>query len=162
MLCTEEGCSNEAEFSYIWPWGAQGACCGSHRTHLMQRAQQQLDTNIQFTVLDPGKPMPVSRDERAQLRAKIIVLEEDVAERDRRIALHVKNGGEQVEEMRRLRGLVTRLEQELAEAKETVDTALRDRDDARTQAGLAIQERDRLELLVRAPFDNHDTTPPNA
>ena len=87
MLCTEDGCKEEALYTYIWPWGQDGACCSLHRLQLNQKATQQLDTVLQFTMIDPGRPAPVSRDERIGMRAKIMVLDEDIRERDGRIAM---------------------------------------------------------------------------
>lgn len=162
MLCTEDGCNEPAEFSYIWPWGTQGRCCGKHRVQLMQRATQQLDTTLSFTILDPGRPLPVSRDERAALRAKIIVLEEDVSTLNGTIAQHVRNAGELAEELRRTRGIATRLETELAEARANLEVALSDRDQARADCGVALQERDRLELIIRNPGDTSRPAPPTA
>lgn len=160
MLCTEEGCDKEAEYTYIWPWGTDGACCSTHRLTLNQRATQQLDTVLHFTMIDPGRPVPVSRDERIGLRAKIMVLEEDVRERDGRIGMLAQAGTEHVDEIRRLRAIGSRLQEEVNAAHERLEQAERERDDARTAAGVAIQERDRLELLVRNVGSHPATTPP--
>lgn len=163
MLCTEEGCKADAEFSYVWPWGTQGVCCGIHRVHLQQRAEQQLSTQLFFTILDPGKPQPVSRDERAGLRAKIMVLEEDVQSQNSLIAQHVSANSQQAEELRRQRGIITRLEGELREARDALELAEQDRDNARAECGNALRERDRLELMIRSyPADTSDTEPPTA
>ena len=151
MLCTEEVCKEEALYTYIWPWGQDGACCSLHRLQLQQKATQQLnlELGLNFTAIDPGRPVAVSRDERAQLRAKIIVLEDDNRDANARISQLTTAGAELVEEVRRMRAIGSRLQEELNDANARAEQAERERDDARASAGLAIQEKDRLELLVR-------------
>lgn len=150
QACSEPGCLKPAEFSYIWPWGDQGVCCGAHRLTLDQRARQQIKRGaLQFSVLNPNAAPAITRDERTQLKARIYTLEEeakDWAARCERLNQHAQQASDS------LGRATTRefaLTQELAEVKRERDLALDDAKEARVAAGRAIAERDRLQTTLQ-------------
>ena len=149
MLCDE--CDKPAEFTGVWPWGAPIKVCSVHRLSANQKATQQLDipAGIPFSVIDPNKPVELGRDERTQLRAAIITRDDELADLNRRIVSTSKANGELVEEVRRLRGVSAGLEKQLSDAVKARDEAIETRDKALADAGAAITERDRRELLLR-------------
>ena len=150
MFCTEEGCKAEAEFSYIWPWGTQGVCCGQHRLTLQQKAQQQIKRgSLHFTVLNPGKLPDLSRDERTQLRARILTLEDELQAKDARVADIVKDKEQLATVAHEYRTKANSLSHELKEAHKNLDVMRGERDKAKAQAGEAIAERDRLDRILR-------------
>jgi len=81
MNCTVDGCLKEATHTFVWPWGAEGACCSAHIVIVQQRATQTRGPRgaVTFVPLAPDRPREVTRDERVALVSKAIAAE---AERD--------------------------------------------------------------------------------
>lgn len=157
MLCDE--CDKPAEFTGIWPWGADIKVCSLHRLTTNQKATQQLDipNGITFAAIDPNKPVELGRDERTQLRAQILTRDDELADLQRRVVTQTRASTELADEVRRLRGVNSGLESQLKDAKANLETALAERSKALADAGKAITERDRLELVLR----NASTSPSN-
>lgn len=149
MLC--DNCDKPAEYTGAWPWGDPIKVCRAHMLEANQKARQQLDipTGIPFSVVDPGKPVELGRDERTHLRAQILTRDDELADLNRRIVTTSKANAELAEETRRLRGVSTGLEKQLNDCKAELIEALASRDKALADAGHAIAERDRLELTLR-------------
>lgn len=149
MLCDE--CDKPAEFSGVWPWGAPIKVCSTHRLSTNQKATQQLaiEGGIPFSVLDPGRPVELGRDERTQLRAAIITRDDELADLQRRVTDSARANAELAGEVRRLRGITEAQARDLQDAQATAARLQQERDDAKASEGHAITERDRLELIVR-------------
>ena len=149
MLCDE--CDKPAEFTGVWPWGKPIKVCARHQLSTNQKATQQLDiqNGIAFSVIDPGKPVELGRDERTQLRAAILTRDDELADLQRRVTDSARANAELADEVRRLRGITEAQARDLGDARDKVERLQQERDDAKASEGHAITERDRLELIVR-------------
>lgn len=156
--CTEEGCKAEAVYTYVWPWGADGACCSLHRTHVQQKADALDRGPMNFTAIDPGRPVPVSRDERTQLRAALMTAEEDMRSAQERAAILYAENAKLREQLRQKFGAVQELEFQLNDRRADIARLTEERDAARADAGEAQQEAAEL----RAMLPRHDEPPVGA
>lgn len=90
--CDVDGCGDDAVWNYAWDWGQQGVCCAKHLTVLLQKASQ-LNRTVMYTAVVPATPPPLTRDQRTQLIASKMVLEEELVEaRARGLELYRKVG----------------------------------------------------------------------
>lgn len=159
-ICTEQGCDQEAEYAYVWPWGEAGECCGRHRTYLQQKATQQIKRGpLHFTPLDPGRPLAINRDERARLRAEVMVRDEDnAALRSQLVQMH-KDLDVLNTEAKRLRGVERHLTEKLRVASLDIAELRKARDELVDELGKVTADRDRLATLARVDARNADTKP---
>lgn len=150
MICSEEGCNEEALYTYVWPWGQEGSCCGVHRVVVNQRSTQMLDRGeLQFSVIDPNRPKEVSRDERARLRAEILVRDEDIASLKNQVAGLHSSQAKLADEARRLRAANNYLTNEAKHAAEALAKMTTERDQALADLADVTVDRDRLAVLAR-------------
>jgi len=68
--------SQVATHAYSWDWGEKGVVCAQQAT-ILQQIAQQVGRNVQLTPLQ-DVPVPMGRDERAQLLARALVAEEEI------------------------------------------------------------------------------------
>lgn len=147
--CTEPGCGEDAIYSYVWPWGEEGACCSRHQINVQQRAQQ-LDRQVSFTMIDPNRPKVITRDERSQLIAARLSAEAEITEVKARSAALYESNTKLAEELRRLRAREQVLTAELGDAKGRAEEALEARDKAVADLADAQAEMERLGVLAAA------------
>lgn len=81
MQCTLDSCPKPAEYTFVWPWGTDGACCQGHVIVVQQKAKSARGKfgQVSFTRLNPDRPVIITRDERVELHSARLVAE---AERD--------------------------------------------------------------------------------
>lgn len=90
QLCSQANCGKEAISSYTWEWGESGVCCAEHQFTLNQTAGQ-ISRTISFAPLSLSDP-PLERTERVQLKARALVLEEELQDaKNRGAALYQEN-----------------------------------------------------------------------
>lgn len=147
-MCTEDGCREVAAFTYVWPWGAPGACCHGHRLHVAQRSANLGRGEVQFVAIDPHFKPPVSRDERTLLMAAKMSAEEETKQALARGSELYASNQRLTQEGQRLTAEKNQLAAELAAVTKDRELALQERDDARAAAGKAQAEADRLKLLL--------------
>lgn len=68
--------SKVATHAYSWDWGEKGVCCAEQVT-ILQQIAQQVGRGVLITPLQ-DVPVPMGRDERAQLLARALVAEEEI------------------------------------------------------------------------------------
>jgi len=148
-LCTiDPECKSEALYSFVWPWGEAGTCCAVHTVHVNQKADALGRGPVQLMAIDPGRPQTISRDERARLRADIIVRDEDCqALKSQIVELHKSNDA-MATEARRLRARTAHLEGVAKDAADDLEAAREERDEAVAALADVTTERDRLRVLV--------------
>lgn len=148
VLCGEDGCQEEAIYSYVWPWGTPGTCCAHHSILLNQRASQQLDIpgGLRLVALDPARKPEITRDERAHLRANIMVRDDEITGLKAHIARLAKNSSELGEQLQRAR----RLERDAVALHEQLDQVLAERDAALAEQTELKAEVARLQLIISA------------
>lgn len=150
--CTEPGCKAEAVYTYVWPWGEDGACCSLHRTHVQQKSDALERGQMNFTAIDPGRPVPVSRDERTQLRAALLTAEEDMRSAQERAAILYAENAKLREALRQKTAAINELEAQVNDRRADIARLTEERDGARADAGEAQQEAAELKaMLPRAP-----------
>lgn len=152
LKCQEEGCSELAAFTYVWPWGEQGACCAGHQFLVNQRAANLGRDCPQFTaVAANAAPVVLSRDERIGFNARILTLEQECADqRNYAGELYTANASLQAEVQR----LITRnvhLETTVRSLTSERDQATKERDEARGAAADAAREVAQLKMLIPPP-----------
>jgi chromosome segregation ATPase len=103
---------------------------------------------MQFIALDPGRPQPISRDERTQLRAALMTAEEDMKAAQTRAALLYSENQTLREEARRQKGRILEVEKQLGERKADIVRLTDERDAARADAGEAQQEVAELQAML--------------
>jgi hypothetical protein len=152
LKCTEEGCDKLAEFTYVWPWGEEAACCGEHRVVVGQRATALGRDCPQFTAVAAlQRPPTLTRDERVNFRAQILTLEEEVKDqRGYAGELYASNAG-LTAEVQRLTQRGVHLEATVNALSQERDNAVSERDEARRVAAEVSQELARVKLLVPPP-----------
>jgi chromosome segregation ATPase len=67
LQCDEPGCTNPADFTYRWPWGAEGARCSQHEPGLRQHAER---LNREVTIVPLHAPAPPEAHTLATLTAE--------------------------------------------------------------------------------------------
>lgn len=151
-LCTfDKGCREPAVFSFMWPWGEACTCCSLHRIHVQQRSDSLERGPINFTVLDPHKPVSLARDERTQLRASIMSLEDELRDAKARGQEFYVMNTQLADEIRRLRARAAELESQVKDRTAERDQAMLERDNALADASDANTEVSRLKALMPAP-----------
>jgi hypothetical protein len=148
FLCSEPGCKEVAVYTYVWPWGQEGACCSVHRTHVQQKMDALDRGQMNFTVIDPGRPVPISRDERTQLRAGLMTAEEDMRAAQGRAATLYTENMKLREDLRRERAARAELEAQLQDRAVEIAHLTDERDSARADAGEAQQEAADLRAML--------------
>jgi chromosome segregation ATPase len=152
LKCQEEGCSELAAFTYVWPWGEQGACCAGHQFLVNQRATNLGRENPQYTAVAAGQaPVHLERDERVNFRAQILTLEDEVKEqRTYAGELYTANAGLNAE-VQRLTQRNVHLEATVKALSEERDFAAKERDEANQVANDLSRELAQVKLLVPPP-----------
>ena len=89
MICNlSDNCQNPPTISYVWPWGEQGCACATHAP-LLAQTERNTKRKVQIASLTPGAAPRLTRDERVAHHAKVLALEEELAEsRARGAELH--------------------------------------------------------------------------
>lgn len=144
--CTQ--CDEPATFAYQWDWGEKGVVCSTHAT-LLQQTAGQLSRTVQITPLVPAAGAPLQRDERTQLKAAALVLEEELEEaKSRGLDLY-----RQVQELTRTNhGLTVREREAKAQLKDreleviNLQGKLEERD---AEHGELVAEIERLRALEK-------------
>lgn len=149
VMCSEKGCANTAAFSYVWPWGEQGACCHSHRLHVQQRAENLGRGVPHFVAVDPNYVPPITRDERTQLIAAKLSAEAETADVKLRNATLYDGHTKLSQECKRLRDLNEQGVAQIADQAALIDRLISERDAARADAATAQAEVERLRLLLK-------------
>jgi len=147
-MCTENGCSSVAAFSYVWPWGAPGACCQAHRLHVQQRSTNLDRGPINFVAIDPHYVPPITRDERTQLIAAKMSVEQDLADVKARSAELYAHHTKSTAEARRLATLNAELVSQVGDLKATCDRLVSERDAARADTATAQLELERVKAML--------------
>lgn len=151
MQCVETGCQNHPEFAFMWPWGEAAACCSAHRINVQQKSDALDRGPISFTVLDPHKPEPLTRDARTGLIAARLAAEEEANEVKAECQRLTQERDKLVEEGRRLHARVRTLEEQLGTEKGRADLAIVERDTALADLHDERQAHERTKLLVPTP-----------
>lgn len=149
-MCTEKGCTNVAAYSYVWPWGEPGACCQNHRLHVQQRSTNLDRGQIYFVAIDPHYVAPITRDERTQLIAAKLSLQQDLDDVKARSAELYALNTKATAEARRLTSMNAELTSQLADAKTLVDRLVSERDAARADTATAQLELQRVKAMLPA------------
>lgn len=159
-LCTVDKCHETASALYAWDWGEQGACCQKHQYLLNQRGQQ-LGRTCTFTPLQAVTPA-LGRDERQQMYAKQLALEDELAASKNQAAeLYNDNNRLRLahaQQLSRANDLQSQLDDHKARLKEIAlerDEMTRQRDDARAEA-------ESMKLLVPPPDKRPAINPPQS
>jgi len=150
-ICTvEDGCPEPAIATYMWPWGASGACCARHQVVLGQKSAQ-LKRPVQISPLRPGAEQPVTRAERIQSKATILALQEEIEESRVR-------GMELYRSTTELQAAVRTLQAQKLELEANLQEARRQNDELREQNGKLRQvaanenaELQQLRALTKQP-----------
>ena len=155
--CTH--CEKEATASYVWDWGETGLACPEHQVILRQQAAR-LHRGVSISPLQPGAPTPITRDERIASKARIMALEEEIAECQAR-GLELYRAHEAVQaQLRTETAKRTALELELQTQRARVDELLEQVGLARQDAARENDELQRLRALVpRDPPPEVDAHP---
>ena len=91
-ICDRDGCGEPAVFAYQFDWGEAGKCCAKHAT-LLQQVANQIGRTVALHPLLPATNAPLTRDEKTQLVAKHLVLEQELEEvKARGLDLYRVNG----------------------------------------------------------------------
>lgn len=72
-----EQCDKPATLTYRWEWGETGIVCDEHGA-LLQQKSESLNRRVTVHPRQAPAPAPIGRDERVQLTAKALVLEEEL------------------------------------------------------------------------------------
>lgn len=144
MQCSFPECPNEASVSYSWPWGEDGCACDLHRVVLTQRSIR-LKRQVAITVLQPGAPRPIGRDERIAYEARILAM------------------GAELDEVRGRSLTIQQAHAELARQAKTDKAALRVLEDGNRMAKETIEDlreklsaSERERVALRAELDRRD------
>jgi hypothetical protein len=85
-------CGARAVFAYQWDWGEKGMCCAHHAT-LLQQIASQIGRGVACYPIQATAPEPLTRDERTTLKARALVVEEELEElKSRGLDLYRVNG----------------------------------------------------------------------
>jgi predicted Rossmann fold nucleotide-binding protein DprA/Smf involved in DNA uptake len=157
MQCTCQGCDQEARFSFVWAWGADGVCCERHRFILGQQARS-LKRACTIAPLDPGAPKPIGRDERVAFHAKVLALEEELQELQARGLTLTESHQELSRQLRTATAQKRTVEAELEAHRERVAELGQELAKAQQAAARANADVDRLSARlaayeVESPFD---------
>lgn len=151
-------CGEPATQAYSWEWGEKGVCCDKHAVLLQQIAKQVERT---LTLVPLQQPIaPPTRDERIAMRAKQMVLEEELeAAKLRGLELYRTNQ-QCIAEMRLAKVRSEEAHVQFIECQKQVNTlieevAKRDAENARL-----LSEVQRLQLLES--FQPSQPEPPDA
>jgi len=83
IVCSVEGCENEAAWTYAWAWGEEGACCAAHRS-LIESQSVNLGRGVIFTSIDndtnPGKKKSYSAPQIVALAPELGAAKMKIAE----------------------------------------------------------------------------------
>lgn len=147
--CDVDGCELIALASYVWDWGEQGVCCGTHQTILGQKATA-LKRQIRFAALNPGAPPPLTRDERAMLIAQKLSAEAEADEIKARNADLMQVNKQLALQVQTLTTVRRELEaqQRDAEGKRVEADGIADR--LRAEAAELADELSRLRIIAEA------------
>jgi hypothetical protein len=159
MQC--EHCESPATFEYRWHWGQGGLVCEKHRINVTQKAEQ-LATVPQWIPLTPGRPDPMTRDERTQMYASVLALEDEVKDAKRR-GLDLYNSNTQLaNECQRLSSRNTYLEAQIVDAKADVEKVAAERDRLFDELAAARMDLDRIKAYMPTPTPQQQPTQPPA
>lgn len=157
MQC--EHCEQPATYQYVWPWGATGLVCLKHMQLVNQKAEQ-LQATPTWVALTPGRPEPMTRDERTALYAAKLALEDEVKDAKAR-GLDLYNSNTQLaRECQRLSSRNTYLEAQVVDAKAEVDKAVTERDSLFNELASARMDLDRMKAFLPTPPAAPPAAPP--
>jgi len=154
--CTaKEGCTNEAVAQFVWPWGDNGLCCAEHQIVVQQQAHA-LRQQVSLQALQPGAPLPITREERIAAHATALALGEENAEL-RATSMDLYRKVEELQaSLRTELSKAVALEASLAEARSEVERLRATTGKLRQEAADATTEARRLRTLIPQKLD----TPP--
>lgn len=144
--CDQDGCSEPATLAYRWDWGQTGVVCATHGA-LMQQTSQNLSRGVVVHPIQKAAPAPLTRDERVQLTARALVLEEEVkALQGVGQKLNAKNADLQLQ----LNSAIVsgrELKAQLGDAAVKLENMQKTEDDLRAENGRLLVELERLRGL---------------
>lgn len=145
-VCDTPGCNEPATLAYRWDWGQTGVSCAKHAALAQQKATS-LKRAVVIHPIQQAAPEPLTRDERVQLKATAMVLEEDLkAAQSAGQQLHAKNADLQVQLSAALvkqRELSAQLDDGRAKLREAQAWS----DELSAENGRLLAELDRLKHL---------------
>lgn len=149
-MCDEPGCTELAVSAYVYEWGEKGVVCARHQIVKSQVAKNT-KRSVQFMPLNPLATPPLTRDERTQMKAQVLVAQEELEESRLR-------GGEMYHQIQKLSQRVSVLELEkreltaqLTEAKALSDLADDEIEKRKAEVASLSDEVARLKVLVPPP-----------
>lgn len=151
MKCTQDGCDKEADYTFVWPWGTDGACCQDHVPIVQQQARNVRgeETFVSFSKLNPDRPKEVTRDERIGLHTRALVAEAEMNDAKERASRLFSTNSELTAENRQLRARTAQFEADVKAMREALDAAIVERDKAlRAADAVRVEMQDRVDLLT--------------
>lgn len=155
MNCTVDNCQREAFYTFVWPWGADGACCEQHKIIVMQQSQQTRGqgARVTFVHLNPDRPREITRDERVALHASRLTAESERDDARLRSSRLLEANTALTNELRGVRARCSSLEATVRELGEQNEVLLRERDAAYVQLETVREEAARLGVVVGEPSE---------
>jgi len=137
MQCTLDSCPKPAEYTFVWPWGADGACCQGHVVVVQQKARALRGHfgQVSFARLNPDRPKELSRDERVELHTARLVAESERDDARKRSGELFEVNTRLANEVRTHKVRSEQLHGQTLELLQRVDALTRERDEALTLAG---------------------------
>lgn len=145
-------CGQPAVALYAWPWGENGACCARHQFILNQKSEQ-LNQHVALSPLHVPAP-EMTRDERTQMHAQILALQDECAELKRQGAIMYNDNVSLQAEGRRLLARSNQLDQDVANARMAHGSLRQQYDEMTAERDELRAEIQRLKLLVSQPAPN--------
>lgn len=149
MNCSCEGCADKAVYSFVWAWGHHGVCCERHR-FIMTQQSQRLNRALTITLLEPGAPEAVTRDERVTYNARILALQEELNELRGRASTVSESHAELTRQLRTVTAQKALLEGDLQEHRERVASLTESLASGEQWAAKARSELERLTKRLQA------------
>lgn len=161
MNCNVDECGKPADYTFMWPWGTDGACCQSHVVVVQQKARAVRGprTVVTFVPLNPDRPKEITRDERVALHAARLAAEGEAAD-SRKHAANLFNANTQLQkELKDSKLRCTEYEHQMRELRKQLEATTAELDAALISAGQAREELARHGI---EPMGHRDReTPPD-
>ncbi len=164
LLCTVDGCTENATYTFVWPWGTPGACCQKHTSIVTQRSQQTRGRfgAVAFAKLNPDRPPEITRNERITLHSARLAAESERDDASRRATELYAVNTKLADEVRALRARCAQLEADAKALREQVELAYKARDQAFLAAEKAREEASQFGVTLTGSNGAFETEPPPA
>lgn len=148
MICSVDNCSSEATHTFVWPWGTPGACCRNHLVVVQQRSRATRGRHgvVNFSALDPDRPVEITRDERVELHSARLVAESEREDARVRAAKLLDANTALSTERNGLRARCSQLEAQVKELTARVGVVIGERDNALVTVDELRQQIERLDV----------------